>query len=450
MLDSVVVIVRRCRSCLLCLLLLLGVLTAGAVAAQAQPDAESSRLTGVLFVKNSSFFEEAPNDRHHFWNEGILQVEWAQRIAHGVSTRLVGEARADDHAYANEFTFQIPETSERRSYVGVKEAILRLDRAPVTATLGKQFFAWGAADGYNPTDNINPYDYMDPVNAERMGVWSAAAQLTLGPTNTVVAVIPVFTPSRTPLITSRWVPPLPTTAIVDGRELPARDFDNLEYAARVGATVRGWDFSVSYFDGFEHTPVVRQSAVTVVPGVSVPRFTPVFTRMRVVGVDTSTTIKKFEVHGEAAAKFATRDGPRDRLQLVGGFNYAFDDLDLRWLERINVVLEYAREITLATHRRFGTPSGVVENAVLLPNNAYTDAVLGRLAFRFTDDTQLAINGTVDVSRSPNFFMRIGLTHRLARTVQIDTGFDVIDGPRDTFWGRWGGNDRFFFFLKYFF
>lgn len=442
---------RGPRLCLLLpLLLLAGGLCLAPARVEAQPQPESSRLSGVLLLKNSSFFEAAPNDRQSFWNEGILQVEWAQRFAPWLSTRLVGEARADTESYANQFTFQIPETSERRSYLSVKESVVRLDGGPVAATLGKQFFAWGTADGYNPTDNLNPYDYMDPVNGEKMGVWSAAAQLTVGATNATVAVIPVFSPSRVPLTSRRWVPPLPTGIIVNGRELPGQDFANVEYAARIRTTFRGWDVSVSYFDGFESTPVIKQSVATLAPGVSVPVFTPVFTQMQVAGLDASTTLGKFEIHAEAAAKFAVKNGPRDRFEIVGGFNYAFDDLGLRWLERINVILEYAREVTLATHPAFGNTTASVQNFVLLPNNGYNNAVIGRVLLRFTDDTQAAVSGTVDLSQSANYFTRIALTHRLTQRIQIDTGVDVLGGPSNTFWGRWGDNDRFFFLMKLFF
>jgi hypothetical protein len=64
----------------------------------------------------------------------------------------------------------------------------------------------------------------------------------------------------------------------------------------------------------------------VAPGVSIPVLTPVFTRMRVAGLDAATTFGKLEVHGEAAAKFAVRNGATDRLQAVAGLRYTWDDL----------------------------------------------------------------------------------------------------------------------------
>jgi hypothetical protein len=431
---------------------LIGLLVAAsASAAGAQSPLEPFGFKGVITYKNFSFFEDTPNDGRNIRNEGALQLEWARRLAPWVSARIVGEARIDDDDYAEGVTFRIPETNRHRSYLGVREATVRFEHGPMVLTLGKQLFAWGTADGFNPTDNLNPYDYLDVADAEKMAIWSAAAQLTLGPTNTTLIVAPVFTPSRTPFLTSRWVPPAPSDILLADRQLPANTVSNVTYAARVRATVSGWDLSASYFEGFENTPVVETALVSPAPGVTMPLLTPVFTRMRVVGLDASTTYRKFEFHGEAAAKFVARDGPRDRFQAIVGLNYTFDELDLRWLERVNVILEYAREVTLATHAGFNGGAGErVNDAVRLPNNAYSNAILARALFRFTEDTQLVVGGTVDLSASANFFVRVALSHRVTDRLHLDAGLDIFGGPATTFWGRWDANDRAFVFVRYFF
>jgi hypothetical protein len=57
----------------------------------------------------------------------------------------------------------------------VKEAVLTFRPQAVEISLGKQIFAWGTADAFNPTDNLNPWDAMDPIDNEKMGVYSSAA-----------------------------------------------------------------------------------------------------------------------------------------------------------------------------------------------------------------------------------------------------------------------------------
>jgi hypothetical protein len=252
-----------------------------------------------------------------------------------------------------------------------------------------------------------------------------------------------------PFTTSRWLAvPEEVAALADPRELPPNTARNMQYAARLRGTVAGWDLSVSYFEGFEATPVIEETTAIVAPGVAVSRFTPVFTRMRVPGFDFSTTFGKLEVHGEAAAKFVVRDGRDDRFQGIAGINYAFDELELSWLDRIHVIAEYAREEVFASDS--SSPVLDLDDRLALPNNGFRDAAIGRLLFHFNDDTQLEVGGTVNFEGSVNHYLNVELTHKATDALHVTTGFDFFNGPRDTFWGRWRDNDRFYMLVKYFF
>ena len=156
---------------------------------------------------------------------------------------------------------------------------------------------------------------------------SAAARLTTGRADLTVVVVPYFTPSRTPLSDSRWVPmhPEDVGAIVDGREVPRiRTFTDVEYAGRLRGTIGGWDLSLSYFDGFERTPVLKLVGVEPTPTGDLPHYTPVFTRVMAPGVDFSTTFGSIEIHGEGALKLVKRDGRNDVFQGIAGVNYRLD------------------------------------------------------------------------------------------------------------------------------
>jgi hypothetical protein len=405
---------------------------------------------GMAIGKSFAYSSETPNDDRNFRNEGILQIEWARRLAPWADAKAVVEGRIDDSQFADGFYFDVPEVEDHRSYLDLKEAVLGFQKHPVKLTLGKQFFAWGTADGYNPTDNLNPYDYLDPIDREKLAVYSAAAQFTAGPASLTLVLIPLFTPSRVPLATTRWFPPVPEdiAAITQPRDLPPNTAANMQYGARLRGTVAGWDLSVSYFEGFEPTPVIKQTTTVVAPGVEAPTLTPVFTRMRVAGADFSTTFGKLEVHGEAAAKFVVRDGRDDRLQWIAGVNYTWDELGLSWLDRIQLIAEYAREEILTSDSN----SDILEldDQLALPNNAFPDAAIGRLLFHFNDDTQFEVGGTVNFEGSANSYLKAAFTHKITDAFHATMGVDLISGPRDTFWGRWRDNDRAYVFLKYFF
>jgi len=418
------------------------------------PSLAAVGIKGEVTFKNFSYFRETANDDQNFYDEGILEVGWRRRWEQWGSLSLVLQARGDDAGFAEGIRFQIPDTSEHRSILAVKEAVATLRRGPFELSLGKQMFAWGTADAFNPTDRINPYDYLDVPDSEKLGVYSAAARLGAGPASLTLVVVPFFTPSRLPLSDSRWtpVPPPGFIAVVDDRELPGRDIQNMQYAARLRATVSGWDFSASYYEGFEDLPAFRQSTAVVAPGVVVPRFTPVYTRIRAAGADFSTTWRGFEFHGEGAFTFVQSNGRRDDFQGIAGFNRTWDGLGLRWLERVTFILEYAREFALGSVRdsTIVEAGGASQVGDLLADNAFRDTVVGRLKLDVSDDTQVQLTGLLDLTQSPSYYVKLNVSHRLSAAWLVEAGLDLMGGARDTFWGRWRDNDRFSFLLRYLF
>ncbi len=411
-------------------------------------------IKGTAAFKNYSQFYRTNNDSQNFVDQGILQVEWARELARWVTVRAAVEARGDDDDFTDGVTFQILEKDKQRSVLSLREFVVRFRGGPVEATFGKQFFAWGTADAYNPTDLINPYDYMDVVDNEKIGVYSAAAWATAGPASLVFVVIPAFAPSRLPLPSGRWSPDPPPgfVGIVDNREVPALTAANMQYAARARATVKGVDLSVSYYDGFEHLPVLRQSAVNVAPGFALPRFTPVFARVKAPGIDFSTTYRKFEFHGEGSFRLVEANGRDDRFQWIAGSSYTWDELPVRWMEQIVFTLEYAREEILSSRERsqiveLGTLPGLGE---LLSTRAFRNALAARIVFKFNEETQLKLSGTLDLIGSPSSYLQPKITHKVTDALHAEAGLDCFTGSGQTFWGRWRHNARFFLLMKYFF
>jgi hypothetical protein len=425
--------------------LMLGLLGLAAGVARAEQGTEPfwAGLKGQATLKHFSFFDETASDRRNHRDEVILLGEWERQLAPWASARLVGIARWDTDDYTEGVRFEIPETSERRSILDLKEGLLRLWGRPIELTVGKQIYAWGTADAFNPTDNVNPYDYLDVLDTEKLAVWSVAARGTLGPTSLTLVVVPVFTPSRTPLSGSRWNPPPPADVVVADRQVPGPAWDNVQFAARLRTTVRGWDFSVSYFEGFEDLPEVRADVVAG-PGGPMSRATPVFPRVRVPGADFSTTVGPVEVHGEGAFRIVEADGRADRFEGIVGINYIWD-VDRRWLQQVGIVAEYARAAVLAEH----PGSGIIETPGLGPA-AFRNALVGRLTLKFTEETDLRLSALIDLAGPVNSYTQAKLTHKVTDALHLEAGLDVLTGQRDTFWGRFRESDRFFASVKYFF
>jgi hypothetical protein len=420
---------------------------AAAAAPSPPPPEPRFGITGVLQLKNFSHFSETPRDHRYIRNEAIAELKWKRALSPWSEIRLAGDVRVDDDEFADGVHFQIPETTKRRSMLNLTEGVLRLHKAPVEVTFGKQTYSWGTADAINPTDYLNPYDLLDVLDRTKIGIWSAAFTTTGGPLTYSAVFVPTFTPSRDPLPRSRWAPRIPPgfVGVVDDRELPGKGLDTWQVATRLKATVRGWDASISYYDGYENTPVVRRRQVPVTPFFTVPRLTPVYTRLQAAGVDFSTTFDKLELHGEGAFKFVEQRGRDDRFQWIVGANYPLDELPVKWLERIDLVLEYARETLLDT--RENSP---FERSRGFFSAAFRNAMAGRVRLKFNEETQFAVSGSIDFESAENYYVQFKLTHKLSDAFHVEGGVDIIAGPQDSFWGRWRDNDRAFAVMKYFF
>ena len=132
-----------------------------------------------------------------------------------------------------------------------------MNRGPFSLEVGKQFIRWGKADILNPTDRFAPRDYLTVVDNDFLGVTGARAIYESGSETVDLVWVPRFTPSRTPLLKQRWtvLPPLLAEHffIADyGAVFPKRS----EFGARWNHNGSGYEFSLSFYDGFDHLPLV--------------------------------------------------------------------------------------------------------------------------------------------------------------------------------------------------
>ena len=86
----------------------------------------------------------------------------------------------------------------------------------------------------------------------------------------------------------------------------------------------------------------------------------------------------------------------------------------------------------------------------LANNAFRDAVVGRIQAKVSEDTVLKLSGIADLGGTPSHYIQFKAAHRITDALHVEAGLDFLTGRPETFWGRWGDNDRFFAVVRYFF
>lgn len=170
--------------------------------------------------------------------------------------------------------------------------------------IGKQIHAWGAVDGNNPTDNLNPYDYYYmflPGSDLKIGVLSVSVKYYSDCWNLEAIIIPQHTGNRIPFDEPDF-PLSQSTANLDPRDY-LEDIDNpLEFGVRWQVNLDYADFSISAFEGRERAfsvlATTSNSNGNVINLFPTPQFG--YRKTRMLGLDGVTFYRGITFRGEAA------------------------------------------------------------------------------------------------------------------------------------------------------
>ncbi len=119
--------------------------------------------------------------------------------------------------------------------------------------IGKQIHAWGAVDGNNPTDNLNPYDYyylFMPGTDRKIGTLSGLVIYYWNDWQLEAVVIPDHVPNRLPFGEDDFPISPPFEPIVSLKiENP------IEFGIQLQKVIGNTDLGISYFNGFDRNMI---------------------------------------------------------------------------------------------------------------------------------------------------------------------------------------------------
>ncbi len=283
--------------------------------AQFSPDFSSNLSQRGYFELNNTFYPQAGlGDSGRAISTAHLRWEASYKPASWVTFNVGFDARTDSHRQTqrtwdvnfNGQTIQRPAFSARRFSA-------LISRGNLTLELGRQYIRWGKTDILNPTDRFAPKDYLSSVvDTDFLGVNAVRANYafgSLGLDSVEVVWQPIFTPTRTPLLNQRWTvlpPEANGVRLVDqGARIPGRS----QYGVRYNHVGSGYEYSLSYFDGFNYLPSLAGTLRPTQPGqqttVDIYRTYP---QLRLYGADTAIPLRWFTVKAEGAYFTTTTPG----------------------------------------------------------------------------------------------------------------------------------------------
>src|SRR5437867_3926579 len=408
---------------------------------------------GGFFEQSAQLYAGKPNSsdtlssstgRFHLWSRARLnpRLSWRGSVDFRLDTHHdIDRRRWTDLSQRG---LRQPAGALRELYVDAK-----LGRLDLRA--GKQEIRWGRADGFNPTDNLLPYDYLKTFSDERITVPALKADAFLGRARLEGAWIPFFTPTRLPLLGQRWFPRLPSTAQVpvgpggepvdaqlvyrEGRTtLPTRTFGNGQWALRWNQLVHGAEFSFSYFDGLDDIPFFRAGTIPLPDAASPrPRFlvslAREYYRVRVAGADFASEIGPFGFRGEVAYFDRNDPGNRDHTLFIVGLDRSWGD----WF----LIVQYAGQKL----------SGKLGSAAIFPDLGLRSTALFRLERNMGPARSMEITGALRL-RDGDLLLQPLYSVALSNKWRFKIGATILGGPASGLLGQYRESTYLLLELRY--
>ncbi len=259
--------------------------------------AQSFTHRGYIETRGLLFPQTAPGDSGHGIGEAILR--WTATYKATPRWRLHGaiDSRSDTHRQVErEARIDWQDRSAGRPALSLRRFSTSYTRGRLTAEFGKQFIRWGKADILNPTDRFAPRDFLEVIHTDFLGVMAARVLYEFGSDTFDFVYTPRFTPSRTPLPNQRWVILPAGAASIGFAERGARYPGAGQAGVRWNHIGRGYEFSASFFEGFQHLPSLEIAFDARTFSANVTR---IFPRLRFYGADAAVPLRWFTIKTEA-------------------------------------------------------------------------------------------------------------------------------------------------------
>jgi hypothetical protein len=264
------------------------------VVAGAQTLSQRGFVEGV----GTLFPQEASNDSTRAVVDLRARSELFYKPAPWVQFAAGLDLRANSHGQVEQgWRVDYSDRGVREPRLSVRRLSATLTGGGFTLDAGKQFIRWGKTDIVTPTDRFAPRDFLNVIDNEFLAITAIRGAAQVGDDTFEGVWSPRFTPSRIPLFDERWtVIPSAAAAIplVDaGSLLPSGSEAGVRWS-HMGQSI---EYSLSYFDGFNHLPAIRSEISPTPPEIAITR---VYPSIRSYGGDLAAPTPWFTVKGEAA------------------------------------------------------------------------------------------------------------------------------------------------------
>lgn len=349
------------------------------------------------------------------------------------STYLQASNRKD--IYNNIFNFQNLR-DDRRSYLNLNELYFLSSGKNFDFTVGKVVTKFGKGMIHSPSGKFSPSDQMTVFSSNDIGSTLLEFDFYFGNSSIGLYFIPYLLPSRTPTQASRWSQQIDGsnyTLVSDFPNGKFYDLSKLQMILSYKTTVIGTDFEFNFFNGPNNDPIVKKV-------ISVKGGTPTFTLNKEYPLVTnlslgfSTTIGKFEFHGESLIQFAEKGLDDSYTSSMLGFRYTMDDwAKIIFSDSVTFITEFVNETILTKQ---SVPFYVASSEL---SRIYQKSLLGTINFKFNDSVHASFDYHFDFKNNGSAkIFTVG--KRFKNDINGSLSIGLLDGDPTSLMGVWGQND----------
>jgi hypothetical protein len=394
--------------------LLVALVWAAGVTAHAQGFSQR----GFMEMSGNIYTQIVPNDSAYGTGEALFgyELKWQPKPWLILNGSL--EARVDTHHQDTRSPhIDWEDRSLQRPALSIRQMSAVVKRDDIAMTLGKQFIRWGETDFLNPTDRFAPKDLLTVVDQEVLPVTAVRFTYTHGNNALNLVFQPFFTPGRIPLVNQRWtfVPDAYSQFEVQnaGSEFPGRS----SFGARWSRTCSGYEWSLSYYDGFNYLPSSNFSFDSTAASIG---YSPFYPALRLYGGDLATPFSLLTVKGEAAYYTSPTNQQDEYLLYVLQAE--------RQIHELRLIFGYAGEVVTA-HAEILQFQG---------ERGFARAVFGHAYYALDSNRNLTLDVFVR-QNGGSALLRPGYSHSFGEHWRATASFTWLSGDTNDFLGRYYRN-----------
>ncbi|TAJ11915.1 hypothetical protein DMA11_14950 [Marinilabiliaceae bacterium JC017] len=324
------------------------------------------------------------------------------------------------------------EDQDKSDELYLREAYCNLTFHDFDFRIGQQIIVWGRADGFNPTNNITPFDmtvFSSDEDDRRRENFVFQTIYNFYPFKVELDWVPIYRASKLPIDNIQM-----NNIAWGANDFPSLETDNSSYGIKLDLEKPAIDASVSFFNGYYKMPSIEWNHQPGNTEVYLNAF-----RTSIIGADFSTVTGKYGLRGEFA--YSIPDDKTHNQQFIPSKQLEYTlGFDREW-GNFSLIAQYIGKYIIDFSDDTPTPSNVFQATLAHYNQllfAQTDEITHSVSLRPAANL---LHETLSIEMlslanctTEEFYFKPLVEYQVSDNIALNVGAQLYYGPDATMFG----------------